>query len=374
MDNSVTVIGGGNGASAAAADLSSRGFRVVWYELPEFESSIAEAMALKGFSVEAAPGSGLASGFVHIDTITTDIEKALAETQLAIVIVPSFAQDTVARTCAPYLRDDHIVVLMPGNFGGCIRFQQVLRQSGCYKNVSLAEAECMVYACRKKNATTVRVGGVKRDLGVAAFPATETDRVLSRFQKFYPTAVKAPDVLVTGLSNVNYILHLPVMLGNISLIENGTDALFYVSGMTPAVGRIIDAMEAERISLRKVGIDLRPLSDILKSYYGGQGATGDTIWEFCRNNPVYSRGKMPKSLNDRYLMEDAPYGLIPMLKLLERVGLPHKSISLVVDTLCLASGIDLYEQARDLEKLGLSTLSVQQLLELVKVGAKSAKA
>jgi opine dehydrogenase len=82
---------------------------------------------------------------------------------------------------------------------------------------------------------------------------------------------------------------------------------------------------------------------------------------------------MPKSLNHRYLLEDMPYGLIPMLKLLEQFGLSGAHTRLVVDTLCMASSFNLYETARDMKRLGLNHLSAQQLLEFVTVG-KSANA
>ena len=374
MEKVITVIGGGNGASAAAADLSVRGFKVAWYELPQFEANVAEVMKLKGINLEALPSSGLTSRFVSIYKITTNIEEALAESELVLVILPSFAQETVARLCAPYLRDDHIVVLTPGNFGGSIRFSQVIKQAGCKTKVTVAEAECMMYACRKVNPTTVWLRGLKRSLGLAAFPATDTDRVLAKVKEVYEHTVKNPDVLVSGLSNPNFIVHLPVVLGNISNIENGVDAMFYYTGMTPAIGRIIDAIEGERLSLRKVGIELRPTLEMFKDYYGYQGASGNSIWELCRKNPVYDGSKLPKTLNQRYLLEDIPYGLIPMLKLLEQFGLPNYHIKLVVDTLCMASGFDLYSKARDAKELGLDRLSAEEFLTLVRTGARSAQA
>src|ERR1035437_3679534 len=144
MVKHITVIGGGNGGSAAAADLSLRGFKVAWYEVPEFESNIAEAVRRKGIDVEVAPACGLPSGFVEINTITTDIEQALVNSELVIVIVPAFAQDRIAQLCAQHLRDEHIIVLMPGNFGGAIRFQQVLRECGCNKKLTLAETETLI--------------------------------------------------------------------------------------------------------------------------------------------------------------------------------------------------------------------------------------
>ena len=80
---------------------------------------------------------------------------------------------------------------------------------------------------------------------------------------------------------------------------------------------------------------------------------------------------MPKTLNHRYLLEDMPYGLIPMLKLLEQVGLPGTHTKSVVDILCMATGVNLYDTARDLRTLRLDHLSAKTLLEFVTVGGRS---
>jgi opine dehydrogenase len=372
--NKITVIGGGNGAFAAAADLSSRGFSVTLFDLPQFESNVAEAIKLHGLNVEALASSGVNSGFVRIDTITTDISKALASAEIVLVIVPSFAQETMAKACAPHLENGQVVVLTPGNFGGSIRFRQCLQEAGCKKKVYVAEAETMMYACRKKDPMTISVRGNKQYLPLAAFPALDTDYVLSRTRPLYPSFAKAANVLVTGVSNLNTILHLPVMLGNMSNIENGADVLIYHEGMTRAVGNIIDKMDEERMALRKVGIELRPMLEIIRGYYGHQGAAGNTIWEFCRTNPIYPNSKVPKTLNYRYLTEDIPFGAVPMQNLLAQVGLPNNTIKMVVDLLCIASGLNLYQNARDLKSLGLQGLSAGELLAFVNSGRQAAGA
>jgi opine dehydrogenase len=374
MTHTITVIGGGNGAFAAAADLTIQGFKVALFDLPQFESTIADAAKLGGITLETLPSSGLAAGFAKIDTITTDIKKAVAHAELILVIVPSFAQEMVAQTCAPHLEDGQIILLTPGNFGGAIRFRQCLVNAGCTARVYVAEAETMMYACRKKDSTTIWVRGNKQCLPVAAFPAADTDHVLSRAAKIYPRFIKAANVLVTGLSNLNTILHLPVMLANISNADNKADVLIYHAGMTPGVGNIIDKMEEERIALKQVGLELRPMLDIIKGYYGYQGSAGNTIWEFMRTSPVFPTSKVPTSLNHRYLTEDIPFGAIPMMNLLSKAGLPNRTIGEVVDLLCIASGLDLYRNPRDLKSLGLDDLSMPELLEFVRSGRRAKSA
>ena len=55
----VTIIGGGNGAFAAAADLTLRGSQVTLFELPRFVDGLSEVIQRGGIEMEAFPGNGL---------------------------------------------------------------------------------------------------------------------------------------------------------------------------------------------------------------------------------------------------------------------------------------------------------------------------
>ena len=49
----VTVIGGGNGGFATAADLTIRGHQVTLFELPQFSSGLSEVIKRGGIDMEA---------------------------------------------------------------------------------------------------------------------------------------------------------------------------------------------------------------------------------------------------------------------------------------------------------------------------------
>lgn len=365
----ITIIGGGNGGFAAAADLSVRGFRVVLYDLPQFQDNLEEVSKLKGIDLETLPSSGLNGGFAKLYKITTDIEEALEGSEVIFVIVPSFGLQNIAQICAPFLKDEQTIVLAPGNFGGSILFHQELRKSGCKKNIKIAEAECMMYACRKKDASSVWIRGYKHNLGVAVFPSVDTDVVLEKLRVIYPTFIKRGNVLETSLSNPNAIVHVSLMLFNITNVDNKKDMLIYHEGFTPSVGNIVSQMDKERMGLNKLdNFKLEPLSQIIGGWYAHQGAKGDTISEIQSSNPIYKWSKLPTSINNRYITEDVPYGLIPMYKFLEKFGLPHSTMKAVADLCCLATNTDFYKEARTLEALNLETLDEKQLINYVTYG------
>ena len=55
----VTVIGGGNGGFATAADLTIRGHQVTLFELPQFSSGLSEVIKRGGIDMEAYANNGL---------------------------------------------------------------------------------------------------------------------------------------------------------------------------------------------------------------------------------------------------------------------------------------------------------------------------
>lgn len=120
----ITIVGGGNGAFAASADLTLRGNQVTLFELPQFAGGIKEVMERGGIEMESFAGNGLEGGFAKLYKITTDVKEALAESDIIMVIVPSYSLDTIAKLCAPYLRDGQIVALCPANFGGSLFFSK----------------------------------------------------------------------------------------------------------------------------------------------------------------------------------------------------------------------------------------------------------
>ena len=77
----ITIVGGGNGAFAASADLTLRGNQVTLFELPQFAGGIKEVMERGGIEMESFAGNGLEGGFAKLYKITTDVKEALAESR-----------------------------------------------------------------------------------------------------------------------------------------------------------------------------------------------------------------------------------------------------------------------------------------------------
>lgn len=364
------VLGAGNGGVATAADLTVRGFDVNLWEHPDFAESIAPIKKAGGIELEVLPSSTLKNGFAKIKLITTDIEKALEDADSVIVVAPSFAHKRFAELCAPFLHNNQIVIITPGNFGGAIQFYNTFKQKGCADGVIFAEAECMIYACRKESPTKVWIRGYKKGLRISALPARCNDKVTALIREVYPEALPGKNVIETGLSNPNPIIHTPIMMLNAGLIDRTKgDFLFYKEGMTPKIGEVVEAIDSERMAVgHAFKTEMRSMYEQDMEWYGYQGAAGRNIYETTINNTIYQWSKAPASFQHRYLTEDIPFGLAAIEDLGLKSGIPTPITTSMINTAQLLTGKDLRGERRSLDKLGLAQKSVDEIVAFVNEG------
>ncbi len=368
----IAVFGGGNGAYITAADLALKGYEVNLCEVPEMAraSGIEEMKKAGGINLETRGSPGIPEGFARLNLITTDAKEALKAVQVAFVVVPAFAQRRFAEFMFDGLTPEQIVVLEPGNFGGSLEFAQVMRSKGNKDIPLLVEFECMIYSGWKSSPTNVWTSGFKRHLKAAAFPARRTGEAMKTLTTVYPFLQPVRNVMGTGLGNVNTVFHAALLLHNAGWAEH-TNGDFYIywDGCTPSVGRVVQAVDDERLSVGKaLGIDLTNCKDLLISWYGHQGAKGNTLQEIMSTNPVYQWDKCPSTLRHRFFLEDVPYGMKPLEDLAQLVGVSTPTVSAIITLVGKLLGEDFRQNARDLRRLGLEGLDAAGINKLMSEG------
>jgi opine dehydrogenase len=367
--STIAVLGGGNGAFAAAADLKLRGFQINLCEVPELGANIREAQARGGIELEAIGLSDIPSGFAALDKIGTDPQEALQDAEIVLVTVPAFAHRRFVAFAAPYVYPDQTVVFMPGGFGGSLELTALLSPGGVERCPVLVETECLPYSGFKNGPASVQVSGFKRGLKIAAFPGKEGDKALATVAKLYPTVQLADNILETGLRSGNMIAHPPVMLLNAGRIESAQRFRFYWEGITPAVGRVIETLEQERMNVgQALGLALTPMHQVFLGWYGHQGARGATLSEVLSTNPVYAIDWAPATLSHRFVLEDIPYGLVPMETLGQGTGVPTPVTSSLIDLGSTMLERDLRVEGRSLTRLGLGNRGLTEILQFVQSG------
>jgi opine dehydrogenase len=358
-----SVFGAGHGGRAMAAHLTLIGYDVALYNrTPEHIEGI---MARKGIDLDGGE-SGM-HGFARLALVTSNVKDAIEYANVLMVVIPSSAHANLAEKMAPYLKDGQIIILHPGRTCGAIEFDKVLRDSGCKVDFTVAEAETFIFASRADGPAQSRIFRIKEAVPLAALPATRTPMVLDAIQPAYPQFIDGIDVLHTGLNNMGAIFHPAITILNAGRIEaTYGDFQFYIDGVTPSVARILEVIDRERVTVASsVGIRARNALEWLQLAYDTRG---DDLHEAIHNQPGYYGIKAPNTLKHRYIFEDVPMSLVPMVALGRRYGVSMRGMDSMIRLANFIHSTDYWRHGRTLDKLGIEQFSVTELQKFVREG------
>ena len=254
----------------------------------------------------------------------------------------------------------------PGRTGGALEVYATIRNMGCNRDVVVAEAQTFIYACRATSRTSAHIFKSKKEVSLAAIPATKTPYVLEKLNEAYPQFVEAPDVIETSINNYGAIFHPAPTLLNSGHIERGAPFEYYTEGITPSIGNFLEKMDNERMKIGNL-LNVKTISakEWLQETYG---AKGDTLYEAVQNNPAYKGLQAPKGLNIRYIFEDVPYSLIPMSSIAKEFNIETPAIDAIIRLAGLITGIDFFEEGRTIDRLGLKGLTVKEIHDYARNG------
>jgi len=357
-----TVIGAGHGGKAMAADLAAKGFQVTLYN--RTAERIQEIAVRAAIDLEYESGN---SRCCQLALVTSDIGEALEDADVIMVVLPASGHRDVARSCAPYLRNGQIVILNPGRTGGALEFRHILQQQGCDADVMVAEAGTFVFASRSTGPAQARIFRRKNTVPLAALPATSTGHVLETVCEAYPQFIPAPNVLYTSLDNMGAIFHPALTLLNAGWIEQTKGNFqFYVDGVTRSTAHVLEVLDRERVTIAAaLGVSARPALRWMKDAYS---AEGDTLYEAIQANPGYRGIMAPRNLRHRYIFEDVPFSLVPLVSLGKQFGVDTWAIDAMIRLACVIHGTNYYERGRTVADMGLKGLRVSEVVRYVQEG------
>jgi opine dehydrogenase len=227
------------------------------------------------------------------------------------------------------------------------------------------------YSCWRLGPTRIRPIVRKRWLQIATFPGNRIGAVFPRLSSLFPEAVATPNILCTGFTNANAMLHVANCAANAGRIESGASYKFYAEGVTPAVARLYEAINAERVAVAAaLGAAVPTLADWFDRVYGVREAT---LVETCQRLTYNSDGPYqatgtPKSLDYKFISEDVPTGLIPMSALGKATGVRTPAIDALIETVRNMTGKDFAAKGRTLDRLGLTGTDGPQIRSVVEEG------
>jgi len=356
----IAVLGSGNGGCAVAFDCASHGHQVSLFDFEQFPESIKAAQNNGGIYCE-----GVLEGFQPAVYAGHEIEKTLDGADIIYAVGPAYSTKPFAEVCKPYLKQGQIVIVCPSSCGGSIEFKNGAGLDIRDEEIVVAETSTLPYAVRLLEPGKIKIfNKLKGGLFLAAVPAKNTDYVLEQVRDVYPTMIAAKNILQTSLQNGNPVIHPAITLLNVALIERTKgDFNFYQDGVTPAVGRLVQAVDRERIAIgKKLGVDVIPDPElgVIQGYM--TEATYDNGFVTA---PGFEGVKAQSSLDYRYFNEDVGYGLVFLRNLGEQVGVATPIMSAMITLVSQLMNRDYSGEARrTMETLGLSKHTAKELDKL----------
>ena len=353
------VIGAGNGGTAMAGYLSMIGYKVNLYNrtLEKILPLIKEPIIYL---------TGEENGLGILNKVTNNIEEAINDADIIMVTTPALGHYSIAKEMAPYLKDGQIIVLNPGRTGGALEVYETLLKTRKRNNIIVAEAQTFIYAARSNPINNAHIFKSKKEVSLAAIPATKTDYVLKLINEAYPQFISAKDVLETSINNYGAIFHPAPTLLNSGHIERGSPFEYYIEGITPSIGNFLEKMDRERMELGRL-LQVNTISAV-QWLYESYGVKGSTIYEAIQKNQGYKGLLAPQGLYTRYIYEDIPCSLVPMESMANLFGMKTPAISSIINIAQIMANRDFRSEGRSADKLGLEGLSTAEMHLLARKG------
>jgi opine dehydrogenase len=361
----IAIIGAGNGGCAAAAQLTLRGFDIRLYG--RSARTTEPLSAAGGIAYEGALGEG----FAPLPLITNDAGTAMADADLVLIMAPTHAHEDVARTIAPHLTSEQIVMAAPGHT--LLLIPNAIRNAGGKLGL-YCDSSSLPFICRKSAPDKIRITRVAQVLYFAAFPGREVEAAAERLRPVFPQIEPRPSLLHTVFPYTNAIHHPPALLLNVGRVESkGGDYHHYYDGITPAVGRLIDALDAERLAVAAaLGVAIEPLPQFFfrMGYTNAAGRDGGTAYDVFHNSEPNRWIKAPASIDHRFFNEDVPYGLVAIAELGRLAGVPTPHADAVIDIASIVAARPYRREGLTRERMGIAEMSAAEATALLHTGRK----
>jgi opine dehydrogenase len=350
----VAVLGAGGIGCGAVALLSERAHTpVLWSPSGRGTAAFADRQALQA--------EGMLTGQYH-PVIAADCAAALHGADAVMLAVPGYGHRAVLDQVAAHLRSGQPMIISSHMSLSALYLAQRLAARGV--RAPIAAWGTTITTGRRLPGGAVRVSNIREKVDIAALPRADIDALTALCTELFGDRfVPRDDLIAVSLSNVNPQNHLGIALCNFTRIENAEPWANW-SGLTPSVGRLIEALDAERLAVAAAyGAKVRTVRDHFHLSFGvPHGPVGDAGAILAARDP----NPGPASMETRYITEDVPFGLVPSTVLARIAGVAMPLHEAGIAMFSALYGRDFRAENDLLPELGLDGLSVDALRRQVR--------
>lgn len=353
----VSILGAGAIAYGLAAYLAKSGhIPKLWSPSGKRTAALAAGRRL------AATGDIEANVAVEV---AADCRDAIIGAEAVVIALPVNGHKTVIDAAVPHLTDELPVIISSHSSFAALYLSKRLAE----RNVKLPIVVwgTTLLSGRQLGPTEVLVTTVRQKLDVATLPFDAQDQGHELCTALFGDRfVKRDGMLAIALSNLNPQNHLGIALLNLTRMEKG-EQWSQGGNVTPTVGRLIEALDAERLAIAgHFGIAVRTVQEHFSlSFHVPMGS----VSQMNQDMDKQGRGGFgPTTTDSRYVLEDVPFGLLPTVMLGKISRHPAVLHDSGISILSAAYGRDLRVDNDILPTLGLESLSDTELMKLSRDG------
>ncbi|MHA6730304.1 NAD/NADP octopine/nopaline dehydrogenase family protein [Devosia sp. A369] len=305
----VAILGAGAIGFASAAYLMERGHQVALWS-PSGRSTLA-------LKQQALHCEGLVEGEYRPE-IAADIASAISGATAILIALPAnghrMVYDALAESVSP---GQTIIINAHPALGGFHLLQQL---EAAQLQVPVVAWGTTLLRARRVGETGVRINTIRKRIDVATAPANDIGAISLCRELFGDHFEPRANLLAISLSNLNPQSHLALALTNFTRMERG-EAWGQSENLTPSVARLMDALDRERLAIADaLGLSVRTAAE---HYHLSYNIPLAPLPEMADTIRAMGPGQLgPTKADSRYVLEDAPFGLMPLVRLGEAVGVP----------------------------------------------------
>ncbi|MER9768580.1 NAD/NADP octopine/nopaline dehydrogenase family protein [Mesorhizobium sp. M0189] len=353
----VSILGAGAIAYGLAAYLAESGHSpTLWSPSGQRTRALATGELLK------ATGDIAAAVPVRI---AKDCKDAVASADVVVIALPAYGHKMVMDAAVPHLKDGIPVIASSHSSFGALYLSKRLAERKV--RLPIVVWGTTLLTGRQLGPTEVHVTSIRQKLDVATLPFDALDQGYKLCTALFGDRfVKRDGLLAIALSNLNPQNHLGIALLNLTRMEKA-EQWSQGGNVTPAVGRFIEALDAERLAIAAhFGIAVRTVQEHFSLSFH---VPMSTVSEMNQAMDSQGRGGFgPTTIESRYILEDVPFGLLPTAVLGKISGNPATLHESGISILSAAYGRNLKGDNDILPALGIEEMTKSDLETLCRKG------
>ena len=297
-----------------------------------------------------------------IPSLVGTAKELVQSCDIILIAVPAYGHRFVLDEIAQFMRTDQTLIIsshvpFSGNY-----IQAKLDARGVAPLI--VALSTTIVAGRKSSPVQVNLSTLRDRLDMATLPGGRAGEGMAICQQLFGDRFVLRDGLAAiSLSNLNPQNHLGIALCNLTRIERG-ETWIQAENVTPSVGRLLEKLDVERLAIgQALGLKLRNIFEHFSwSFHVDMDSVAQMSAQMVQNG---QRGCGPTSMETRYILEDVPFGLVPVAWLGRQIGMPavlHEAGITIFNAIGDCDYYDKNDLMGGLRAMGKSDADLLQLL------------